>query len=116
MTGHNLGAEVSGGLGRLQFLSTPDGRIENSGHHEQDVTGRLAYRLGAATFDAEHSRHAAYDIGLPGVQRNSGARGEYPLQARDLDRFEFSMPKSGGLRPEMKLLAVQQRFGTGTRK
>ena len=110
--GHNLGGELSGGLGRLQYLNTPDGRVGNSGHHEQDVTGRLAYRLGAATFDAEHSRHAAYDIGLPAFSSNSGARGEFPLQARDVDRLEFSMPKSEGYRPEMKLLAVQQRFGT----
>lgn len=112
VTGRNLGAELSGGLGRLDHLSTPDGRYDNSGHHEQDLSGRIAYRLGSATFDAEHSRHAAYDIGLPAFSNDAGARGSYPLQARDLDRLEFSMPRSDGLRPEMKLLAVQQRFRT----
>lgn len=112
VTGKRLGAELSGGLGRLNHLATPDGRMDNSGHHEQDLSGRLAYRLGDASFDVEHTAHAAYDIGLPAFSSNTGSRGGYPLQARDVDRFEFSMPKADGLRPEMRLLAVQQRFRT----
>jgi hemoglobin/transferrin/lactoferrin receptor protein len=110
-TGPRIGAEFAGGLGGLSALVTPDGRMPHSSHHEQEITGRAAARLGTSTLDYEHQRHAAYAIGLPAFNSNAGSLGTYPLQSRDLDRLEWSQPLAGRV-PEMRVLAVQQRFCT----
>ena len=106
-----FGVELSGGLDRLGAVVTPLNRLPDSGHHDQDLGGRAALQVSAATLDYEHSRHAAYDIGLPAFFSAAGSRASYPLQSRDADRFELSLPEHGA-RPEARLLAVQQRFIT----
>ncbi len=106
-----LGGEVFAGLGRLRALSTPGGEVPNSGYHDQDVSVRTQAQLGQGVFDYEHSTHMSRDIGLPAFTSSAGASAEFPLQSRDADRFEFSLHESG-LRPELRLLAVQQRFRT----
>lgn len=107
--GPRIGGEVFGSLSQLRALSTPDGDVPNSGYHDQDVTARLASQLGAGVLDYEHTTHVSRDIGLPAFSSSAGALAKYPLQSRDADRFELSMPE-GGWRPAMRLLAVQQRF------
>src|SRR5262245_35292471 len=58
------GLEVSGGLGSLDALVTPEGTIPQSGYRDQHFGARVGARLGAAVLDLEHTRLAAYDIGL----------------------------------------------------
>lgn len=106
------GVELGGGLDRLGAVVTPDMRLPNSGDHEQDLGARAAVQWGPATIDAEHSRHAAYDIGLPAFTTDAGGSGRYAIQSRDLDRVEITVPRNGAA-PEFGLLAVQQRFRTG---
>lgn len=106
-----LGGEVFAGLASLRALSTPDGEVPNSGYHDQDVSVRTQAQLGPGVLDYEHSTHASRDIGLPAFTSSAGASAEFPLQSRDADRFEFSLDEAGR-RPEMRLLAVQQRFRT----
>ncbi len=107
------GAEFAGGAGSLDALTTPRGKLPNSGYHEENYSGRLALQVGPTVFDFEHARQAAYDIGLPvfngvsGFPTASGFSGRYPLQSRDADRLELSMPSSGA-RPEARLLGVIQ--------
>ncbi len=105
------GAELGVGGDRLREVVTPYGAVPQSGHHELDVNGRGALQWRALTADYEHTRHAAFDIGLPGFATAAGGSAEYPLQSRDADRLELSTPESGW-RPEFRLLAVQQRFLT----
>lgn len=111
VTTREIGAELSGSLGRLGHLDTPEGRLFNSGYHDQDFAGRVAAKLGDWALDLEHTRHAAYDIGLPAFNQTSGSTAEYPLQSRDADRFEVVHAALDRV-PELRLLAVQQRFGT----
>jgi outer membrane receptor for ferrienterochelin and colicins len=116
------GAEFSGGAGSLDALTTPEGRLPNSGYHEENFSGRGAIQLGPAVLDYEHARQAARNIGLPvfngalGFSTTSGFSGRYPLQSRDADRLEMSMPARGA-RPEARLLGViqtQRTFFTET--
>lgn len=109
--GRSAGAEVSGGLGRLGALVTPDARVANSGSHDEDLAARFAGRALGVTLDAEHTRHAARDIGLPAFTSSAGSHAEYPLQGRDVDRLELSAPVRDAW-PAWSLLAVQQRFLT----
>ncbi len=109
--GPGLGGEVFGSLSRLRALTTPSGEVPNSGYHDQDVSVRAQSQIGAGVFDYEHSTHRGFDIGLPAFTSSAGASAEFPLQSRDADRFELSTVASG-LRPAMRLLAVQQRFRT----
>jgi hemoglobin/transferrin/lactoferrin receptor protein len=109
--GPHVGAELFGSLSKLGSLTTPDGTVPNSGYHDQEVTGRLAARLGSGVFDYEHTTHKGYDIGLPAFTSSAGAMAMYPLQSRDADRFELSVPNAGR-RPALGVLAVQQRFRT----
>ena len=102
-----LGLEVAAGGGASERLVTPQGRIPNSSHREQFTTARLVARLGRALVDAEHSRQAAYDVGLPAFNSSAGATGRYPLQVRDGDRLELALPDRGNL-PEARLLASIQ--------
>ena len=106
-----FGVEVSGGLDRLHAVVTPLEKLPDSGHHDQDLGARAALQLGAVTLDFDHTRHAARDIGLPAFFTQAGSHASYPLQSRDADRFELSLPE-GAPWPEARLLAVQQRFVT----
>lgn len=105
------GLELSAGLGGLDALVTPGGRIANSGNRENHLGARVAARLGSFQFDLEHSRLAAHDVGLPAFGSASGASGSYPLQAREATRFETSWAGHGAW-PFARLLAVRQRFET----
>ena len=105
------GLELSAGLGALDALVTPAGRIPNSGNREDHLGARAATRLGAVQLDLEHSRLAARDVGLPAFNGTAGASGEYPLQGRDATRFEASWPGAGAW-PAGRLLAVLQRLET----
>jgi outer membrane cobalamin receptor len=109
MSTRHWGLDVSGGLGRLRALSTPDGDLPNSGDHEEDLTARTAVRWRGATLDYEHSHHAAYDIGLPAFGTTGASSGVYPLQGRDAERVELNVP-GAGWRPEMRWLGVSQLF------
>jgi len=106
-----IGAEVSAGRGALDALVTPDGRVPHSGYRDADAMARVQARLGASLLDLEHTRHVASDIQLPAFDNAAGSFAEYPQQARDASRLEWSLPR-GGRRPEMRLLAVHQRFRT----
>ena len=105
------GFEFSGGLGSLDALVTPDGRVPQSGYREQHVGGRVGARIGAAVLDLEHTRLAAYDIGLPAFADAAGSHASYPLQARDATRFELAFAPQQGW-PAARLLAVRQQFET----
>ncbi len=109
--GPGLGGEVFGSMSSLRALTTPSGDVPNSGYRDQDVSVRTQAQLGAGVFDYEHSTHSGYDIGLPAFTSSAGSSARFPLQSRDADRFELSMPEAG-LRPAMRLLGVQQRFRT----
>ncbi len=111
LVGPRLGLELGGGVGGLDALTTPGGRVANSGDREQHVSGRAVARLGAGLLDYEHARNAAYDIGLPAFSDDQGSRGVYPLQARDVDRLELTRP---GRRwtPDARLLAALQTSRT----
>lgn len=107
VTGRRLGFEVAGGAGGLEALVTPDGRIANSGNREQNVAVRAVTRIGTTLFDYEHARSAAYDVGLPAFSDANGSTGVYPLQAREVNRFEIAAP-GGQWTPDARLLAVLQ--------
>ncbi len=103
------GAELSGGLARLDALVTPVGRVPNSGSHDDDFGARGVVRLGEGTLDVEHTRHAAHDVGLPAVD------GSYPLISRDADRLEWTQPfvasaLGWGVPAQAKLLGSHQRY------
>ncbi len=105
----NAGLEVSGGLGRLRGLATPDGLVEHSSSREDEWSARGAARWGSLHADLEHTAHAAHDVGLPAFGVTDGANGVYPLQAREADRLELTWG-SAGAAPRARLLAVDQRF------
>ncbi|HEY2955404.1 MAG TPA: TonB-dependent receptor [Candidatus Eisenbacteria bacterium] len=107
LVGQRLGAEIAAGSGGLDELVTPDRHVPNSGDREEFLVLRLAGRAGSALLDAEHTREAAYDAGLPAFNGPAGATALYPLQARDADRFEVTVPGAGA-RPEARLLATSQ--------
>ncbi|OGF17087.1 MAG: hypothetical protein A2W00_00950 [Candidatus Eisenbacteria bacterium RBG_16_71_46] len=107
----SFGLELTGGLGGLTSLHTPDGAIPNSGDREEDYSARVAARAGSALFDFEHTHHAARDVGLPAFSNASGATGSYPLQQRDAQRLEMHLPGSGIL-SAAQLLAFHQSFRT----
>lgn len=109
--GPRVSAELSGGLGGLDALVTPDGRVANSSYHEDDYAARLQARLGVSTLDFERTRHAARDIELPAFSDNSGSHAEYPLQSRGTTRLEWTLPGTK-LRPDLRVLASQQHFRT----
>jgi hemoglobin/transferrin/lactoferrin receptor protein len=106
------GGEISGGTGRLEALVTPVGTIENSGSREDDFGARAAMRLGSGHLDAEYTRHAARDIGLPAFNNAAGATGNYPLQSREATRLELATPDAvvGPVPLRGRLLAVDQRY------
>lgn len=106
-----FGLEVAGGRGGLGSLVSAERRIPNSGFHDEDWSARASYRLGNALLDYEYAHEAAYDIGLPAFDNDAGATGTYPLQGRELNRFELTLP-GHGWKPDGRLLAVYQRFRT----
>jgi len=110
-TSPRFGAELSGGVGGLRSLVTPDGRVPNSSYREDEFAARAATRLGGSTLDLERTQHAARDIQLPAFNDTAGSHAEFPLQYRGATRLEWLMP-SAGHRPELRLLGVQQRFRT----
>jgi len=107
-----LGAEVSAGAGALSALVTPDGRVPHSSYREDEWSARLQAKLGASWFDVERTDHAARDIQLPAFNSNAGSHAEYPLQSRGATRAEWTLPGTR-LRPELRILGVDQRFKTG---
>ncbi len=111
-TGSHLGVEFSGSTGRQDFLHTPDGRVLNSGSHDQSVSGRATLRLGTSTLDYEHAAQRGYDIGLPAFGNAAGSHGNYLLQSRDLDRIEWVTPGWARFAPETRVLVVGQDFVT----
>jgi hemoglobin/transferrin/lactoferrin receptor protein len=121
LVGPRAGLEFSGGLGGLDNLRTPLGAIGNSGHHEEDFAVRGAARLGRSTLDLEHTHHAVHDAGLPAFAASpsagtpalepTGNSGSYPLQRRQAQRLEWAM-QGRGWQPDLRLLAVHQRFHT----
>lgn len=111
-TGERLGLEFSGGTGRQDFMRTPDGRVANSGSHDQNLSGRATLRLGTSTLDYEHAAQRGYDIGLPAFGDAAGSHGTYPLQSRDLDRIEWVTPGWARFAPETRVLVVGQSFVT----
>lgn len=106
------GAEVSGGTGQLDALVTPKQTIANSGSHEDDLGVRAAVRLGTGQVDAEYTRHAARDVGLPAFNNASGAAGNYPLQSREATRLEMVAPDAtlGDMIVRGRVLAVDQLY------
>jgi len=106
-----FGAEASATAAGLTSLVTPDGPVPNSSYHEYELSGRVSARLGASMLDFERTQHEARDVGLPAFTNLAGSHGEFPLQGRDLNRLEWLMP-AAGRRPEMRVLAAQQRFRT----
>jgi outer membrane receptor protein involved in Fe transport len=106
-----LGVEVAAGGGGLGELVIPTFHVPNSGFRNRFTTLRLATRAAGAVLDAEHSHQAASDVGLPAFNSSAGATGRYPLQARDADRLELTLP-GGRTRPEARLLAVAQTLRT----
>lgn len=106
-----FGLEVSGGRGGLESLVSADRHIPNSGYHDEEFSARSTYRLGNAVLDYEYTHEAAYDIGLPAFDNDAGAAGSYPLQGRDLQRLEMTLPARGAL-PDGRVLATWQRFRT----
>ena len=110
-SGPRVGLELSGGEGALRALVTPDGELRHSGYRDQDFGARVGARLGAVLLDAQHSAHHSFDIGLPAFTSSAGSGASFPLQARDADRLELSVPAAGA-RPWLRLLAAEQRFRT----
>src|SRR5262249_42697754 len=100
---------IAGTAGGLTSQVTPDGPVPNSSYHEYELSGRASLRLGASTLDYERSQHEARDVGLPAFSNLAGSHGEFPLQARDVNRLEWLMT-TAGRRPELRVLAVQQGF------
>ncbi|HEY6193921.1 MAG TPA: TonB-dependent receptor [Candidatus Eisenbacteria bacterium] len=105
-------AEMSGGLGGLDALVTPDGRVPNSSYREDEYAARMQARLGSSLLDLERTRHAAHDIELPAFNDQAGSHAEYPLQSRGATRLEWVLP-GGRTRPDLRLLGVEQHFRTG---
>lgn len=106
-----FGLDLSGGLGWLEALTTPEGRIPNSGDRERNLAARGAARLGGVVLDYEHSHVAALDVGLPAFNGDAGTSAVYPLQSRDADRLELALPGHGPLHAA-RVLAVVQTFRT----
>lgn len=107
----SVGAEVSGGLGALDALVTPDGRVPHSSFHEGEWTARAQAKLAAGTFDLERTHHTARDILVPAFDDDAGSHAEYPIQERIAHRFEWKLAGQG-LRPELALLGIEQAFRT----
>jgi hemoglobin/transferrin/lactoferrin receptor protein len=106
-----FGAEFWAGAGGLDALVTPDGRVPNSSYHEYDISGRVTAKLWTSMLDFEHTQHETRDIQLPAFSDLAGSHAEFPLQGREANRLEWSMP-AAGRRPEMRVLANNQRFRT----
>ena len=111
-TAPSFGVEMSGGLGALGALVTPDGRVPNSSYREDEYAARMQARIGVTTLDLERTRHAAHDIQLPAFSTDAGSHAEYPIQARGATRLEWNAP-GAGRRPDFKMLGVLQHFRTG---
>ena len=105
------GAEVSGALGALDALVTPDGRVPHSSFHEGEWTARAQAKLAFGTFDLERTQHTARDILVPAFDDDAGSHAEYPLQERVSHRFEWQLA-GRDLRPDLKLLGIEQAFRT----
>ena len=105
-------AEISAGMGALDALVTPDGRVAHSSYREDDYAARIQARLGGSVLDFERTRHAAHDIQLPAFNDNAGSFAEYPVQSRGATRLEWTLPGTK-LRPDFRLLGVMQHFRTG---
>jgi hemoglobin/transferrin/lactoferrin receptor protein len=111
LVGPIVGAEVSAGLGALDALVTPAGRVPHSSFHEGEWTARAQAKLAGGTFDLERTQHTARDILVPAFDDDAGSHAEYPLQERIAHRLEWKLPGSG-LRPELGVLGIDQTFLT----
>jgi hemoglobin/transferrin/lactoferrin receptor protein len=106
-----FGAELNLGQAHQNELVTARAHVPNSGSHDGDLRARAAWKLGEATFDLEHARHASRDVGLPALD------GSYPLISRDADRAEIELPfKAMAFGRELPLrahlLGSDQRYHT----
>ncbi len=106
-----VGAELSGGLGRLGALVTPDGRVPNSSFHEGELNARVQASVAGSTLDLERTQHTARDVNVPAFADDAGSHAEYPLQERVAHRLEWKLPARAG-RPELGLLGIEQNFRT----
>ena len=124
LSGPRAGFEVSGGFGGLNYLRTPLGALDNSGHREEDFAVRGATRLGRASLDLEHTEHTVHDAGLPAFSQplpgvapststsaSAGNSGSYPLQRREAQRLEFAL-QARDWKPDLRVLGVHQGFRT----
>jgi outer membrane cobalamin receptor len=107
LIGPRAGLELALGAGGLDALVTPQGREPRSGYRQKSASGRVAAVLGKALLDYEHTWTSAYDIGLPAFHDTLGSHAQYPLQSRDLDRFELTSP-GRGVTPDAHVLASLQ--------
>lgn len=105
------GAEISGHLGSLDALVTPDGRVPHSSFHEGEWVARGQLKLAAGTFDLERTQFTARDILVPAFNDDAGSHAEFPLQERVAHRFQWKLAGQDW-RPEMNLLGIQQAFRT----
>ena len=110
-TAPNLGAEIAGGLSRLDGLSTPDGLVPNSASHDEDLAGRVVARLGIAT--ARLRAHAPRRARRrpAGVQHRPRRARRLPAAGPRRDRLELIARPADG-RQELRLLGSDQRFRT----
>src|SRR5689334_7040650 len=72
------GAEISGYLGSLDALVTPDGRVPHSSFHEGEWVARVQLKLAAGTFDLERTQFTASDILVPAFNDGAGSHAEFP--------------------------------------
>ena len=107
-----IGAELSGAFGALGALVTPTGREPNSSYREDDFAARVEADVAGSTLVLDHARHAARDVMLPGFNTDAGNSALYPLQSRDATRLDWQLGRAG-LRPQLRMLAVEQRYHTG---
>lgn len=107
-----IGAEVSGAFGGIDALVTPTGREPNSSYREDDFAARVEADLAGSTLVVDHARHAARDVMLPGFNTDAGNSALYPLQSREATRLDWQLG-GAGLRPQLRMLAVEQRYHTG---
>ena len=105
------GFEIAGGLGALDALVTPDGRVPHSSFREGEWVARAQAKSVAGTFDLERTQHRALDILVPAFDDDAGSHAEFPIQERVSHRFEWKLA-GHEWRPEMSLLGMEQTFRT----
>ncbi len=106
-----LGAEISGGLSRLDELITAEGGIDNSGFRQENYSLRAEARLKPFAFDVQHSYGAAKDVGLPAFASPAGGAAVYPVRDRRATRMQLDVDEAGW-RPGFSVMGVLQDYDT----